>query len=340
MKAARLDWPRAGAVLASVVTAVVLAGLLVLATGKNPVEVFWQIVVGSIVGTNFQHSVARAVPLVGMALAVALPLRAGLVNLGGDGQLLFGAMAAAIAAVYLPAPGVIQIVFALVAAMLAGGAYASIAAFLQTALRVPFLVGSLLLSYIAIGVTSYIARFPLRDPASGLPETRRIAPAARLPNVLLGLPISAGLIIMVLVIILIVFNDKWGVIGLEMRMRGLNPAFARYTGVDLPRQTIAIAAVSGGIAGLVGALIILGEQYRFTDGAILAANYTWSGLLAAILAMASPIATITAAAFFAFLQVGGFSVERALGLPNVLTQIIQALIILGLALRGGIARRQ
>jgi simple sugar transport system permease protein len=275
-----------------------------------------------------------------MALAAAIPLRAGVVNLGGDGQLLVGALVGAIVALYLPAPGVVRIAVAIAAAMAAGGAYASVAALLQTALGIPFLIASLLLSYIAVGITSYVVRFPLRDPTSGLPETRRILAEARLPVSIFGLPISAGFVLMALVALAVVINDRRGVIGFDMRMRGFNANFARYTGVALPRQTVALAFVSGAIAGLVGAILILGVQYRFTDGSLLVANYTWSGLLAAILAAGNPLVAIIAAAFFAALQVGGFSMERSLGLPSVLTQILQALIILCLAMRGGITRRQ
>lgn len=331
---------RSIAVAASIVIAVAIGGAFVLATGGNPVAVFTEIVTGSLSGNNLGRSLNRAIPLVGMAIVVALPLRAGIVNLGGDGQLLLGALAAACIALYLPAPGGVRIVAAILAAILAGAGYAALAAILQTALKVPFLIGTLLLSYVAIGFTSYLVRFPLRDTASGLPETARILPDARLPGAIFGLQVSVSLVLMTLVVLAVVINDRRGVFGLDIRMRGSNEAFARYSGLRLARQTIVLAATSGGIAGLVGALIVLGEQFRFTDGAILVANYTWSGLLAAILAMANPIATVVAAAFFAALQVGGFSVERTLGLPSILTQILQALIILCLAMRGGFGRRR
>ncbi|PWE52498.1 hypothetical protein DEM27_30465 [Metarhizobium album] len=99
-------------------------------------------------------------------------------------------------------------------------------------------------------------------------------------------------------------------------------------------------ALSGAVAGLVGALLILGQQYRFTDGALLAPGYTWSGLMAAVLAMASPVATVVVSVFFAALQVGGFAMERTLGLPAVLTWVLQALIILCLSARPILFRRR
>ncbi len=324
---------RFAAISLSIVVAVVLGGLVVLSTGANPISVYQEIVRGALLGRGLDETLSRSVPLIGMGLAAAIALRAGLINLGGDGQMLVGGLAAALVALYVPAPGAVRAVLALMAAICAGGLYAWIAAVLQLGLAIPFLITSLLLSYIARGVTSFLVRYPLRDPSTGMPETYRVASAARLPNSIFDLPISVAMLIMAAVATAVIVNDKHGVNGFEWRMTGLNPRFAGYSGTNLPRQTQRVAFLSGALAGLVGALLILGQQYRFTDGALLAPGYTWSGLMAAVLAMASPIATVVTAAFFAALQVGGFSMERALGLPAVLTWVLQALIILCLAAR-------
>ena len=331
---------RFAAILLSIVVAVVLGGLVVLSTGANPISVYQEIVRGALLGRGLDETLSRSVPLIGMGLAAAIAFRAGLINLGGDGQMLVGGLAAALVALYVPAPGAVRAVLALMAAICAGGLYAWIAAVLQLGLAIPFLITSLLLSYIARGVTSYLVRYPLRDPSTGMPETYRVASAARLPNSIFDLPISVGMLIMAAVAIAVIVNDKHGVNGFEWRMTGLNPRFAGYSGTNLQRQTQRVAFLSGALAGLVGALLILGQQYRFTDGALLAPGYTWSGLMAAVLAMASPIATVVTAAFFAALQVGGFSMERALGLPAVLTWVLQALIILCLAARPVLFRRR
>ncbi|OJU66482.1 MAG: hypothetical protein BGO05_15400 [Rhizobiales bacterium 63-7] len=146
--------------------------------------------------------------------------------------------------------------------------------------------------------------------------------------------------IMAVVAIAVIVNDRSGVNGFEWRITGLNPRFAQYSGTNLPRQTQRVAFLSGALAGLAGALLILGQQYRFTDGALLAPGYTWSGLMAAVLAMASPVATVVVSVFFAALQVGGFAMERTLGLPAVLTWVLQALIILCLAARPVLFRKR
>ncbi|WP_395382621.1 ABC transporter permease [Mesorhizobium sp. UC22_110] len=342
MIAAALDTKsRLAAILFSIAAAVALGGLVVGLTGANPISVYLEIAKGAVLGRGLDETLARSVPLVGMALAAAIALRAGLVNLGGDGQMLIGGLAAALVALYLPVPGVARAVLALAAAICAGGTlYRRLAAVLQLSLGIPFLIASLLFSYIARGLTSYLVRYPLRDPATGMPETYRVASGARLPAHIFDLPVSMAMVIMAVVAVVIVVNDRSGVNGFEWRMTGLNARFAQYSGVNLSRQTQRVAFLSGALAGLVGALLILGQQYRFTDGALLAPGYTWSGLMAAVLAMASPIATIVTSVFFAALQVGGFSMERALGLPAVLTWVLQALIILCLAARPILFRKR
>jgi general nucleoside transport system permease protein len=148
-------------------------------------------------------------------------------------------------------------------------------------------------------------------------------------------PLNVGLILMVIAAALVVFYDRWTVGGYELRMRGLNARFAAYGGVALNSQTMRIMFVSGAIAGLVGAIIVLGSQYRFQDGALVTPSYTWSGLMAALLASGEPVGAIGAGVFFAMLQTGGFAMERDTAIPRVLTMVLQAVIILFLAIRHG-----
>src|SRR5262249_35109951 len=148
----------------------VIGALITLAAGHDPIAVYGEILAGAVAGPNLAETVARAVPLVGMALVAAIPLRGGMGNLGGDGQPVLGGLVAALVALYLPAPGAVRLVAAVLAAMAASGAYAALAAWGEVRFGVPLLISTLLLSYPAKGVTSYLARFPLRDPSTGMPE--------------------------------------------------------------------------------------------------------------------------------------------------------------------------
>jgi simple sugar transport system permease protein len=199
------------------------------------------------------------------------------------------------------------------------------------------LISSLLLSYPAMGVASYLARFPFRDTATGLPQTALVPEAARLP--VLVAPANAGALIVALLAVLFVVVDRRTVAGYELRMRGLNPRFAGYGGVALERQALGAMFASGAIAGLVGAIVVLGEQFRFIDGAVLSPSYTWAGLMAALLAGGEPVGAILSGLFFAALQTGGFAMQRETSVPRVLTLVLQAIVILFLAMRGGLGRK-
>lgn len=325
------------AVPVAIVFGVLVGGILILMSGGNPFQAYWQLVLGALAPQNWPDTLNWAVPLVGMTLAAAIPLRGGMVNLGGDGQLTLGGLVAAIVPLYLPLPGPLAAATAIVLAMLVAGFYATLAAVGETRFGIPMLISSLLLSYPAIGITSYLVGFVLRDTGTGLAQTAIVPEGAQLMTIF-G-PLNIGIVLILLVIGLVLYADRRTVAGYELRMRGLNARFTAYGGVNSTRQTMAVMFVSGAIAGLVGATIVLGSLYRFQDGALLTPGYTWSGLMAALLAGGEPLGAIGAGFFFAALQNGGFAMQRETQVPRVLTMVLQAVIILFLAIRHGVGKR-
>jgi simple sugar transport system permease protein len=289
---------------------------------------------GAVEGPQLLETLARSVPLVGMALSAAIPLRAGIVNLGADGQLVLGGCAAAIVALYLPGPPELRLIVALLSGAAVGGSYGVLAALGELYARVPLLLSTWLLTYPAKGLCGYLVRAPLRDPVTAWPSSYRIEPAARLPQLIHGTPLNYGLIIIAILAVLAVFVDRRTAVGYQIRMRGLNERFALYGGIALGRQTLSLMLASGALAGLVGAVMVLGSQYRFTDGALTAPQYSWSGTLAALLASGDPLGSVMAAVLFAALQTGGFAMERSVEIPRVLTMVLESMIILFLAARG------
>lgn len=318
-----------------VITALVglsIAVAILALSGVDPIEALAVLIHGSLAPANLADTLNWAVPLVGMTLVAAVPLRAGIINLGGDGQLVVGALASALTAIYLPLPGPLAMVVAIGAGAVAGGLFALISAWGETRFGVPLLISSLLLSYPAVGIASYLVSAPLADLGSGVAQTVQVPEGARLISV--G-PVNGGVLIIVLLCIAIVFIDRRTVFGLETQVRGENRLFASYVGVDAPKQTLQLMFAAGAIAGLVGAIMVLGAFYRFIDGALLSPGYTWSGLMAALIGKGEPIASIAAGFFFAALQTGGFAMQRATSVPRVFTAMMQAVIVLVLTFRIG-----
>jgi general nucleoside transport system permease protein len=315
-------------ILLSVAGALLIGSVMLLGAGGNPIEAYAAMVEGAFGATQWRNTLIVAVPVVGMALAVAVPLRAGVVNLGGEGQIVLGGITAAVVAATLDLPMPLSLVVALAAGALAGALLGMIPAVLENRLGVPLLVSSLLISYPVVAFASYLVRFPLRDPGTGLPQSRVFDEAYRMP-VFAGVGLSA--VILVVVIALVVQVDSRTPFGYEVRLTGHNRRFTEYAGVDVPRMVTRLMATGGGIAGLIGAMVVTSVPFRYIDGALVVPGYTWTGLLAALLARAHPLGTVAAGVFFAALQVGGFGMERETEVPRELSSILQATVIVILA---------
>lgn len=311
-----------------------VGAVILLASGANPADAYRAMLVGALSPAGLPSTLVWAVSVVGMTLAAALPLRAGLLNLGGDGQAVIGALIAALVPLALPGPGPLVAGAAILLAMAGGGIYALVAALGEVRRGIPLLISSLLLVYPAQALASYLVTFPLRDTTTGLAQTRMVPLDARLPTV--SGPVSAGLLLMLLAAVAAIAADRITVFGFEVRLRGLNPRFAAYGGVSLARQTYALMGASGALAGLVGAIVVLGSHFRFIDGALPASGYGTTGLMAALLAGGEPLGSTVAGLFFSALQVGGVAMQRETDVPRVLTMVLQATIILVLASRGRI----
>jgi ABC-type uncharacterized transport system permease subunit len=318
--------------LHSVVAAVLVGALFLVGTGADPFGAYGSVVSGALGPDGIGSTLTTGTGIIGLAVALAIPMRAGLLNLGGDGQLVLGGIAAAATGLYSPLPAPLTVVASLLAGMAAGAAYAALAAVCQNRFGVPLLVSSLLLGYPAMSFASYLARFPLKEEGSSLPQTRRLPDGVELPA-FGSSTVTVGLLLVAAAAAVFVFTDARTATGYEIRMTGLNPRFAAYAGVDRPRLTLRLMALSGAVAGLVGAIGVLSFPYRFMDGSLTAAGHTWTGLTAALLAAAAPVGTVVAALFFAALEVGGLAMERTTEVPRELTQVLQAVVIVFLAAR-------
>jgi ABC-type uncharacterized transport system permease subunit len=279
---------------------------------------------------NLGATLARSGVIAMCAMGVLVAFRAGALNLGAEGQLVFGGLAAALVALYLPLPGVLLLPAALVAAAAAGALWAAIPAWLEARLKISVLISTLLLNYIAVLSVSYLVSQPLRDRSgeAALAQTPVIPAAAWIHPFFPGSRLHPGLFLVVAVAILLWWVLMCTVRGYEWRMTGLNPGFAEYGGVNRVRVLFSAMLASGAVVGLGGGIEVLAIQHRFIDGALTQPMFAWTGLMAALLANNHPLGALPASLLLAALQVGAMGMERNTDIPGELSGIIQAVIVL------------
>jgi general nucleoside transport system permease protein len=356
--AARLAaYVRGGGVIVPLLTALLaflLGGLVVLITGHDPIATYsaifegtglqwffpWPIEDRALAAVNLQQTLILTTPLILVGLAVAFAFRAGLFNIGGQGQYVMGSIAAVwVGSEFSGMPGFLHIVLAVVAACVAGAVWAGIAGFLKATVGANEVISTIMLNYTAIYVGLWLFGLggPLqndRDP--NLPVSNDVVEAAHLPvfwgdPVLQGLHIGLFIALIALVIFWLILNRS--TTGYEVRAVGLNPEAARYGGMSVSKNYVLVMAVCGLFAGLAGALDVLGWQFRLATNDIEISQIGFLGIAVALLGRNTAVGTAAAALLFGAL-VSGTS-QRNLD-PTVfppelafnLTLIIQGLVVL------------
>jgi simple sugar transport system permease protein len=314
--------------------AVVLFVLMELVTANfgEAVSGFLQ---GAFGGRRFAYLMAtlsRATLISGMALSVMLSFRAGQYNIGGEGQLVAGGLVAALVAVLVPGPPLLVLVLAILAAIVAGAAWAILAGLLQLYVGVPLLVGSLLLNYPIRYIASYLVAHPYRDVESGMVQSH-LVPMGTWFAYFPGTRLDIGILFVVVVTILAVVYSHTTVHGYQSRMNGLSPDFARTVGLPVNRLALETIAMSGAIAGLVGAIAVFGIHHRYIDGMLVQPLYAWTGIIAVLLVGMIPWLVPFSGLFFAAIQTGAAGMERSAGVPKEIALVVQAAIILLVASR-------
>jgi ABC-type uncharacterized transport system permease subunit len=322
----------------SVMIGLVLAGIIVWLAGRDPGAAFVALLRGSLVGgRNIELTVLNAIPLVFTGLSVAIAFRAGLFNIGAEGQVMVGGIAATAVGASLSAGSFWTPVAAMTAGTLAGIVWAFPAAWLRGRRGVHEVITTLMLSYIALYLTSFARRYPLFDPASTSQSSITVPPAARLPSLdALALPfgwhfgrVHLGLLVAIAASIGTWFLLHRTVWGYEIRAVGSNAAAAEAAGIDGGRTTIVALCVGGALAGLGGAVQLLGLYYRISTDSFVGLGF--AGFFIALVAYNNPLAVLPAALFFGALRAGGLNMQFAANVPINVVELAQGLIILVLA---------
>ena len=320
-------------VVFSLIFAFALGWVIVYLTGSDPGFAYREMFDGAVTGSGLRNTLGRSVPIIGMALAVSVAFRAGVINLGGEGQMVVGGLAGTLVAIYTPGPGELVIPLAMVVGALGGAVWAMLPAFGQTRLRLPILITSLLLNYVARAITGYLVRFRFLDDSVTLTSTPQVPMTARIPKMPLFGGVSLSLVMVVVLVMVAWAVYGRTVSGYETQMAGLNGRFARYGGIQVERQTVGVMVVAGAIGGLIGTHLIIGDAYRFIDGELVLSGFAWTGLLVALLAANNPLLIMVAGLLFSGLQIGGLAMQRNADVSWRLAQVLQALVIVAVASR-------
>ena len=311
----------------AVVAALALSGLLIAAAGAPVLEAYWRILIGAF-GSRLSatETLTRATPLMLTGLAAAVAFRARVWNIGGEGQFYLGAIAvAAVGSQFLAgAPGYLSIPLLLVVGAIAGMVLLIVPLWLRLRFSVDEVVTSLLLNFVAVLLVSMLIDGPLKDPlAFGWPQSQSVPDVAMLPKLVARSRLHWGFGIAVALAFVVHFVQSRTVFGLKSRAAGLSPEGAAFAGVPLARTLLLVACLSGGLAGLAGAVEVMGVKgYVTTD---LSPGFGYSGIVVAMLAGLHPLGVVLAALFTATMFVGADGMSRALKIPTYIADVTVAL---------------
>jgi ABC-type uncharacterized transport system permease subunit len=321
--------------------AVLLFGGFVWLGGTDPVET-WALLFKGAFGDAFswQNTLQRAAPLMLTALCVALPQRAGLMVIGGEGALVLGGLACAgLPYLFTPPAGVAGTAMVLLASALAGGAWIALVGVLRQYRGVNETIGSLLMSYIAIGVFKHVVEGPMRDPASLNKPSTLPLPESVLLGVMPSMEVHWGLMWGVLACVVAGVWLYYSTHGFATRVVGGNARAARLVGLPSNRLIITACALGGGCAGLAGGVEV--AAVHTTANASLIGGLGYTGILVSFVARHNPLAVIPVAVLFGGFGSAGSLLQRRLDLPDASVLVLQGfafvLILASEALRGRMA---
>jgi general nucleoside transport system permease protein len=326
--------------VAAVLAAALVGLVLIFALGVSVSEAIAAFIDGTL-GTPYAiaASVNRSIAFALVGIGFVIANRANLVNVGGEGQIAVGGIAATAVALYGHVDGLpagLAFIFPLLAAVLAGMLWGSIAGILKIKAGTNEVISTLLLSFIAVWLLYWCVQSPqlLRKPMTSsatLPESLQIPEASKLPLLTgdFSFPLHIGLPITVVIAIIAGIVLAKTLFGLQLRAVGFNPVAASRAGISYARMVMISLATAGALGGLAGGFMLLGEQYVLKDG--FSSGYGFDGLVAGLLARGSVVGVIAAALLFGFLRSGGINMEMVAGVPTALVMVIQGLIVVTLA---------
>ena len=313
--------------------ALLVGAIFILLTGSNPFKAYGVMMSGPFSSTfGFTETLVRTTPLLLVGLGIIISFRSGILNIGGEGQMLMGAVSSAAVALAWPdMPGVILMPLVLMAGATAGGIWGGLAGWLKARLAVNEILSTVMLNQIAAQLYLFLIRIFLIDPqevayGTGVPQTALLTNSVWFDRLMAGTRLHTGFFLAIILAIL-VYIFLWRTsVGYRMRAVGEGPDAARYAGINVERYLVLAMFLAGAFAGLAGAVEVTGVHHRALEE--ISAGYGFSGIVAALFGRLHPIGVIPASILFGALILGADMMQRAVAIPAAIVLVIQGLVIL------------
>ncbi|HID88569.1 MAG TPA: ABC transporter permease [Anaerolineales bacterium] len=314
-------------VLALLITFLITSGLILWGRA-NPIQAYYYFLIAPLASrVSALEVLVKSTPLILSGVAVTFAFVAGYYNIGAEGQLYAGAIAAAwLGTVLGGVPPALAIPIMLLGGFVAGALWALTPALLRVKLAVDEVVTTLLLNSVMLFIVSALLNGPWRSPVSGWPQSPEIAPSTVLPKLIPRSRLHLGFVVAVLSVVVLWFVLSRTAFGLKMRAAGLGREAARFAGVNVGRTMLAAALISGGIAGIVGVSEVAGIHFHLIEE--ISPGYGYTGILIATLGALNAWGVAAAALFFGLIDTGTQTLSHAMGVPIYLGEVTQATMLL------------
>ena len=321
--------------LFATLAALAVGAVMLLLMGANPLQGYAALLDGAFGSTNaLADTLVKATPLLLVGLGICIAFRGGVINIGGEGQMILGALAGSVIGLALPeAPGLLVVPLALLTGMAAGAVWGGIPGYLKARYNVNEILSTIMMNAIAVQLMNFLLRDALIDTAqtgaARIPQTVRLAAAFDLPR-LVPTRLHLGTLIAVLLAFAVYFLLWRTSLGYRIRAVGLNQHASRYAGIQVNRYMVLALLLSGAMAGLAGVIQVYGVSHRMvTDGtaAGLTGGAGFNGIVAALFGQLHPIGTIPASFLFGALLVGANKLQRVTQVPAALITALNGLVV-------------
>lgn len=315
----------------AVLLALLVGSGLIMLAGVSPFAAYYELFKGAYFDYwGLAGTLVKTSPILLAGLAVILPLRAGLLNIGVEGQIYMGGLFSAMAALLLPEmPAWIHVPICIVAGVLGGGFWGLIPGYLKAYHGMNEVILTILLNFIAINIVSYVAGGPMMQEGAPYPYSEEIRQELWLPWIMPATDAHAGVVFALGFALTMFILLRYSTAGFALEMIGKNAAAARYAGVPVKPYIVGVMFAAGAIGGLAGTFEVLGLKYRLFHN--FSPGYGFDGIVVAFLAMVNPLVAPVAAFFLAGLKSGALVMQRAVGLESTVIEAIQGLVIIFVA---------